>query len=135
MDSKTAWNLKKVKEDELRAWREKRQALVASGQPDPDAHQPLRESWVWCKTVKLLDGSQIGGAICPLSDANFAIGATGIRTGHATFELASASDMEAFWKQEERTKVEMRAQQDRLEKRDRVLVAAVPPATRAGKDA
>ena len=134
MDAKTAWGLKRAKQDEITAWRARRQAAVARGEKDSDPHQPLHESWVWAKTLKLIDGMQVGGRITPLSDENFSIGAVGIRTGHATHELASVSDMETFWKQEEVEKQNLLAQQDKLERRDRIVVAATPAAPR-GKTA
>jgi hypothetical protein len=130
MDSKTAWGLKRSKQDEVTTWRARRQAAVARGERDGDGHQPLHEAWVWTKTLKLLDGMQVGGRITPMSDEQFAICAVGLRTGHPTHELASAADMEAFWRQEEIERQNLVAAQDRLERRDRIVVAATPAAPR-----
>ena len=130
MDSKQAWGLKEEKKRELRAWRERRAAAKARGEVDVDAHQPLNEPWVWAKTLPLLDGSQLGGAIVPFADEFFAIAAAGIRTGQVTHCLASKDDMQKFNDSQREKKSAAQASQDKIEHRDRIMVQAVPPAPR-----
>ena len=129
MDNKQFWALVAEKEKELYAGQRSRQALVAQGVKDPSPHQPISEPFAWAITEKLVDGLQAGGAVVPLAFALLAKNLVG-QNGNKTHRLATEEEMAEFWKSQSQRKAEGEAKEDRLARRDRVVVTSVAPAPR-----
>jgi hypothetical protein len=131
MDSKTSWGLKRKEEENLRDWQRHRKALVDRKEVDPCPLQPISGDWGYFVTLPLLDQSQVGARVFPLSFAVGAINIVGIRTGHPLMKLASTEDIQAFLDDQSARRAAHRVEKNRLENRTMVnVVAPVPPTTR-----
>lgn len=129
MDNKLFHALVRKEEQNLNQRQRDRDAAVKQGLPDPTFWQPLTEPYAFMATLRTHDGQQLGGAISPQNFQLAARNLIGIN-GTPTHRLATEEEMAEFWKSQAQRRAEGEAREDKLARRDRVVVTSVAPAPR-----
>jgi len=129
MDNKLFHALVRGEEQGFYQRQRERKAAVDRGEKDSCFWQPLEEPFAFMATRRMQDGQQRGGAISP---QNFQLAARNLNgiNGTPTHEIANEAQMAEFWKSQAQRKAEGEAREDKLARRDRVVVTSVAPAPR-----